>query len=323
MSIGILPHLASQLLTMGSSLDFTNPGIHFAGVHSSLTQAPPGLVICGLARSGTTAIAAGFRKAGFNLGSGLSNVIEDQSFRRALDSRDAPKIREYFNKPSRVSSDLPMCVKFPDAWRSMSFIAQALPDTFFLVTTRDPFCVAMRNNISMFDDFPELFKRTTAQYREMHEAIMDASSHSPILLVAYEKLISAPIPTFSTIFSSILSWRNDIDQLSRLASGAIELNPKGYLEESNIQACYAIDDVPQGILSGYCFFRSNPERKVILEIFEHGNLITEIACNQPREDLPSQHPTGMCGFHVFLDTIDAPNLHGLSVKIKGTSHRLI
>lgn len=306
---------------MTSSLDFVNPGIHFAGVKSQLTEIPPAVVICGLPRSGTTAIAAGFRKAGFDLGNGLSNVIEDQAFRNAVLTKDVAQVRQYFDRRRKEPSELPVCVKFPDAYKSIPLIHKSLPGTVFIVATRDPFCVALRNNISMFADFSTFYRKSTYEYSKMFEAVSIASGLSPILIVAYEKLLSSPVSTFDSVFSSVLPGIANITALAELASEAIELNPKDYLDESNIKPCFEIK-YSESNISGYCFFKANPERSVILEIYSNSQVLLEIVCDQPCEGLTSAHPTGLCGFQLPLSTIGLANTSNFKIRIKGTSHQL-
>ncbi|MEX1188178.1 MAG: sulfotransferase [Bacteroidia bacterium] len=307
---------------MSFSLDFKNSGIRFAGVHAPLTETPPNVVICGLPRSGTTAVAAGFRNAGFDLGSGLSNVIEDQGFRGALSSQDPNRIKAYFNRRRKDIGNMPVCVKFPDAYKSIGLISLAIPGTVFLVATRDPFCVAMRNSISMFADFSIFFKKSTKEYLEMYEMVMSAGELSPVLIVSYEKLLSTPILTFSTIFSLIMPGRGNNLELAKLAASSIQLNPRDYLEESNIKPCFSIDSFPEG-LSGYCFFKADPKRKVKLEVLNRDDVVAEVICDQPREILGSHHPTNLCGFNLLYEDIGVVDAKEIQVRIRGTSHRLI
>jgi hypothetical protein len=306
---------------MASSLDFTNPGIHFAGIQSPLIEAPPAVVICGLPRSGTTAIAAGFRNAGFDLGSGLSNVIEDQAFRAAILSQDTNRVRQYFGSRHKYSRTLPVCVKYPDAYKSMPLISKSLPGVVFLVATRDPFCVAMRNNISMFADFSTFFRKSTNEYSRMYESVMEASGASPVLIVAYEKLLSSPALTFETVFTSILPGSANIVELAGRAKEAIQLNPDDYLAESNIKPCYSID-FSSVALSGYCYFKASPDRKVIIEVLSDNKLLSEIVCDLPREGLGADHPNGMCGFYLSFTDIGVDDISKIKVRIKGTSHQL-
>lgn len=113
---------------MVTSFDFVNLGIRFLGKNEHLKSKLDGIVICGLPRSGTTALAAGFQSAGFNLGSGLSNVVEDQRFRNAVAAQDPSVLSQYFRARKDDSTDLPFCVKYPDAYQSISLISKVAPN---------------------------------------------------------------------------------------------------------------------------------------------------------------------------------------------------
>lgn len=305
---------------MVTSFDFVNLGIRFLGKNEHLKSKLDGIVICGLPRSGTTALAAGFQSAGFNLGSGLSNVVEDQRFRNAVAAQDPSVLSQYFRARKDNSTDLPFCVKYPDAYQSISLISKVAPNVCILISTRDPFCIAMRNNISMFADFKAFFRKSVTEYKKMHDNIMDNVESANIVLVSYEKLLSSPLITFDNLFSLLLPNKCNIDEMASLASKAIEINPKGYLEESNIRPVYSVDVFTPSLISGYCFFKSAPNRAVELELLFNDLVIQTARCDISREDILTIHPTGLCGFEFKPGESSRLTDQQVYLRIKGTSH---
>jgi hypothetical protein len=305
---------------MFTSFDFVNPGIRFLGKNEHFKSKLDGIVICGLPRSGTTALAAGFQNAGFNLGVGLSNVVEDQRFRNALTAQDPSVLNQYFQARKENSSDLPFCVKYPDAYQSISLISKTAPNVCILISTRDPFCIAMRNNISMFADFKTFFRKSINDYTKMHNNIMDNIESANTILVSYEKLLSSPLITFENLFSLLLPNECNINEMASLASRAIEINSKGYLEESNIRPDYSVDAFNPMLISGYCFFKSAPNRIVELEVLLNDVVIQTVRCDIFREDMSTIHPSGLCGFEFNpSESLGHPDSN-VSLRIKGTSH---
>ncbi len=301
-------------------MDFVNLGIRFLGNDENFKSKLEGIVICGLPRSGTTALAAGFQNAGFDLGFGLSNVVEDQRFRNALTAQDPSVLNQYFQARKESSSELPFCVKYPDAYQSISLISKIAPNVCILISTRDPFCIAMRNNISMFADFKAFFQKSVNEYMKMHNYIMNNDKSTNIILVSYEKLLSSPFITFDNLFSLLLPNDFNIEEMASLASRAIEINPKGYLEESNIRPVYSVDVFTPNLVSGYCFFKSAPNRTVELEVLLDELIIQTVRCDICREDILTIHPTGLCGFE-FKPSESSSSLDSqVTLRIKGTSH---
>lgn len=305
---------------MSTSLDFVNSGIRFLGKDDNFQSRLEGIVICGLPRSGTTALAAGFHKAGFNLGFGLSNVLEDQQFRNALATQDPIRLNQYFQSRRQSSGDLPFCVKYPDAYQSVSLISRIAPNAGILVSTRDPFCIAMRNNISMFDDFKVFFQKSVIEYTKMHKDIMDNVKSANIILVSYEKLLVSPLITFDSLFRLLLPNDVNIAEMASLASKAIEVNPKGYLEESNIRPVYYVDAFTPSLISGYCFFKSAPNKTVELEVLINDLVLKTVRCDIFREDISVIHSSGVCGFEFKPNEISSHLGSQVILRIKGTSH---
>lgn len=302
-------------------MDFRNPGAMLIGGPKHGIN-PTAVVICGLPRSGTSAFASGLQSAGIPLGKGLSNVYEDQRFRAALESNVDGDLKKYFLIRDEEDPCGVWGVKYPDAYKCISRINRVREGTLFIVTTRDPMCVALRNNISMCQGFEDFLRKSTHEYLDLCRMVMESRGSAHLLLVSYEKLLSSAEATFSQIFSNLSGDRTTIDNWSSKASTAVMVNPKGYLEESNIQPVFSIDAISSNALRGWCFFKAQPNRKAVLEVLSGASIVATLTCDQKREDLIPLHPDGLCGFSYSFNDGDSVAPGSIRLRIQGTSHIL-
>jgi hypothetical protein len=305
--------------------DFLNPGVLTTGAAIIKSSNVSGIVICGLPRSGTTAFASGFKNAGFNLGQGLGSVLEDVAFRKSLETRSQEEVLKYAKRRELEAEDLPWCVKFPDAYKYIPLIHSADPSIVFVVATRDPFCVALRNNISMFDDFQAAFRKSVDDYTFLHNQLRASLGAGSVVIASYEKLLTSPRPVFSSILASIMpdSSQATITEMAAKASSGIVLDPADYLAESNIRPVHHVvlgNDLAS--VHGWCFFRANPRRKAEIEVYYNRSLLASAVCDQPRPESSKGIPELNCHFEILLDSDLVKNADDLQIMLKGTQYSL-
>ena len=131
-------------------MDFKNSGfVEFSRPFGS--RKPKGVIICGLPRSGTTAVAKCLQNAGFSLGKDLSNVLEDQEFRSCLTPFSNNGLAAYINSRSESAGYFPWAAKYPESYLEIPNL-MSFQDMAIVVVTRDPLAMAKRNNISVFQE---------------------------------------------------------------------------------------------------------------------------------------------------------------------------
>ena len=304
------------------NMEFNNSGLITFGDGSSRTATPAGIIICGLPRSGTTGLSKCFQEAGFSLGRELSNVLEDQEFRKCCLPFNNEQFSSYLKNRAKDSKNIPWVAKFPEFYKDIHHLACS-DEIAIIVCTRDPLAIAKRNNLSVFQDIKFLLEKAINEYSDMIKIIFSAPSLDNICLLSYEKLLTSPDELFLQLFQWLSINDSEIKEYSQKAKKGIILNSPGYLAESNLIPRYSIDNFQRNKISGWCYFQAAPGRRVRLELLHKNTCIHEFTCNEYRSDLISRIDHGKCGFNLKIPstlTDDFPADY--SLRIKGTPHLL-
>ena len=283
-----------------------------------------GIVICGLPRSGTTGLANCFLSAGFNLGNDLSSVLEDQDFRRAVSPYNSNLMTRYVQSREPCDGDLPWVAKFPDAYKELSKISR-LSNIAVIIITRDPTAIAIRNNISVFQEISFLIDKALSEYSSLTNILFGLKDKSRVVLMTYEKLLSSPERTLSTIFDWLsLTSAGSQDLVSAAVSG-ICLDPVDYLNESNLIPLYAIDCFNSNKVCGWCFLKAAPSRTVELVLEFKNREISRASCDLFRPDLVNINKKGKCAFNFVFDFSGSDNefTENSRIRIQHTNHYLV
>lgn len=312
--------------------DFHNPGILAMGPCQPTSLRHKGVVVCGLPRSGTTAFAVGLKNAGFDLGDSLSNVLEDVSFRKALVNGDRDDLISYFEQRKEPGAGLPWCVKFPQAYKFIPKILDADSSILFVIATRDPFCVALRNNISMLEDIQAAFRRSVKDYNSLYQQISFLSQSSSAVIVSYEKILASPKTVFAGLIQYILPDVNSetLEAMASKAAEGISLNSESYLAESRLDLSHYVElDKSTAQIRGWCILRSNvarkpKARKPKIDIFYSNRILATVECSSPCPvpKLKEDHPEGEYYFQYAYDpdVVDAPD--SICLYLKGTQYAI-
>ena len=159
-------------------MDFSNPGV--VVLREGCSESYDKVLVCGLPRSGTTGVAAALEKGGVPMSFSskrLSSVKEDQAFRAAIVGDDVVLDATNYFKERRAddSASQILGVKYPEAYKVIDQLSQ-IDGLVIVVVARDPFLVAMRNAISMFEDFEFSMDRAIGQYADLMRFVFDVSS---------------------------------------------------------------------------------------------------------------------------------------------------
>ena len=286
------------------------------------------IAVLGIPRSGTTSIAAGLENAGISFGQNLSNVKEDQFFKKAIQSVDSKiEIKKYFENRRNAQPNQMIGCKFPEAYKKLENLIE-LENHVNIAIFRDPFSLALRNSKSMFEDFDFSFNRAVEDYMSYYQKIALIGKKNNLILVSYEKILTQSYETFHQIFSTLLN-SDQVKVKAKQASEKIILNDSKYLNESNLRPKYNIDLAPlkNNILSGWIFYQASPNRIIKLEVYYKSKIIKEINNQDLRIDIFEKkiHPNGKCGFNFNLNNFEYQekiDINQLSLKIKNTNFYL-
>ena len=286
------------------------------------------IAVLGIPRSGTTSIAAGLENAGISFGQNLSNVKEDQYFKKAIQSIDSQiEIKKYFEDRRKAQPNQMIGCKFPEAYKKLENLIE-LENHVNIAIFRDPFSLALRNSKSMFENFDFSFNRAVENYMSYYQKIASVGKKNNLILVSYEKILSQSYETFHQIFSVLLN-SDQVKVKAKQAAEKIILNDSKYLNESNLRPKYNIDLAPlkKNILRGWIFYQASPNRIINLEVYYKSKVIKEINNQDLRIDLFEKkiHPNGNCGFNFNLNNFDYHekiDINQLSLKIKNTNFYL-
>ena len=126
--------------------EFANTGIYL--YHKGCNKSVNTICVCGMARGGTTAVAAGLEKAGIpmSLNGKLTNVKEDLEFHAAV--KNSNSLKAYIEKRVSTAKGNIIGCKYPGAYNFLNNFSE-ISNSAIVVIFRDPLAVAMRNASSM------------------------------------------------------------------------------------------------------------------------------------------------------------------------------
>lgn len=261
------------------------------------------VIICGLPRSGTTAMASVFEELGLSVGKSVSNVKEDVRFRGALQANNYKQTLATYskNRAADTPDGNPWAAKFPEAYLSLEKISEVYPasSTAIIVLMRDPLSVALRNHLSVYLAAKHSVWKATQEYQDCVKACFNEKLACPLIMVSYEKLLATPERVIrSTLDLLKLTFS---DELIAKSVGSISVDNTNYLKESHLHLAYNIDSKGPDGIKGWCYLEATPARTVRLEVItKEKKVLCSFLCDKPRPDVleSGKHPTGQCGFEL-------------------------
>lgn len=158
------------------------------------------VLITGVGRSGTTAVAAIFDRLGFHLGdSPVTHLHEDVALRRLLLQGDPAALAGELEAWSRRHPAVAWKDPKIYAAASASFMALLPEDWLVIGVLRDPLAVAQRR---AFSDGAELLPtaHAVARFQLKLLGFLQAARHT-VGLVSYERFIVDPEPTLASLLA--------------------------------------------------------------------------------------------------------------------------
>ncbi len=258
-----------------------NNGIVVINPNMCLAKAQKTIVVLGLPRSGTSMIGKVLYELGIFHDDGYlnKNVYEDKM---AIDvfENNVNKLNEYIRNQNNKYNIWGF--KRPGAYYYIDKYVHQLRNPIYIVPFKDLLAMSLRKNISIDMDFSFALKETMKQSNELIQ-FLDRTK-VPMILFSYEKAILNP-SYFVNEIVRILSLNNISDSKIDNAVNAITINPEDYLNSSRIKVDGRVENLSNGILSGWAKSTID-DRFVEVRVYDlQDNLIANTIASIFREDL--------------------------------------
>ena len=261
-----------------------------------LGEAPPTgektIVVLGVARGGTSMVAAVLRELGVFLGDkATAPVFEDVRLAEAIEANDPDLSRLIVNEYDAAHAI--WAFKRPGLIDRLPLVSQLFRNPVYLVIFRDVLAIANRNALSMKSDALKSMTQSLRQYEVVRNFLATTSPRA--LLISNEKALIHPV----AFVSELVSWlRLDVTtQQMQRAARAIVVDPPNYLDASRLQFLGRLDKATTTHAGGWAFIkgRTGP---AILEIVVNSRVLATVVADRQRPDVKGKgiHPTGFCGF---------------------------
>ncbi len=250
-------------------------------------------IVTGIARSGTSLVAAWLREAGMFIGEFLHDVVnEDAQILELLRNRDTELLQALIR--ARNAAHAQWGFKIPNLHAYLTVAELSLfRNPHLIVIYRDPVAVAVRNALSeYYDALDSMVKTANAMYGLSQFA---QRADCPVLLLSYEKALSMPDAVIDQLLE-FCGMRLDDAARSRLLSH-VQPNRAEYLVTATANFEGKIDGVVRGQLHGWCR-RSGRLEPVRLEVYADDRHIETLVANIFRDDLMAAGMGNGC--HAFV-----------------------
>jgi hypothetical protein len=255
------------------------------------------VIVVGLARSGTSMVAAVLKSLGVFMGKAIDNaVFEDREIARALDTGNVGQLREII--AARNAAHRIWGFKRPEAYRHLDFLCSLCRSPRVIATFRDILAISLRNNISMQTDPLTSLPSLTEQYGALVSEIRRLSV--PCLLVSYEKALQFPGETTAEIarFCGLDPTEAEI----AAAAQGIENGNSKYVQAARLKYQGFVDRLVDGGLRGWVKVLHRDEIRVEVELLLDGRVIQQMRADLFRPDVKrAGYGDGKYGFLFKID----------------------
>lgn len=256
------------------------------------------IIVLGLPRSGTSMIGKAlyalevFHDDGFL----NKNVYEDKKAIKIFE--ETPEMVEQYIKEQNNKYNI-WGFKRPGAFYYINKYIDKIRNPIFIIPFKDILSISLRKNISIDMDFNDSLRETIKQMNELMQYIYQ--NKTPTILFSYEKAILNPDNFVQEIVKLLVLENITTEQIST-AINSISINPKEYLESSRIKINGRVDNLKDGILSGWTKADID-DRVVEINVYDlHYNLISCGKASMFRQDLKDNNIGN--GYHAFQVEID-------------------
>ena len=258
------------------------------------------LVVMGVARSGTSLVAAVLHELGLFLGEQAPPpVYEDLSLSAAVESGDLAGVRRIVEQYDRRHASWGW--KRPASLHHMEDVHALLRNPHYIVIFRDLFAIANRNRVSVGASVLDNMQRSVAEYGKLLNFVEGLDC--PTLLVSYEQALRGK-EAFVDRLIEFAGLRPEVAARAR-ALEIVTPSPAAYLRASRAGRVIGhVDVVAADQVLGWAAQRPQTNRpkplRVSLEV--NGREVAQGLADHLRQDLVDNgaHPTGYAGFDFRL-----------------------
>lgn len=271
------------------------------------------IVVTGVARSGTSMVAAVLRAAGLHMGDFVHDVVhEDAQILEIVQSQDMNLLRDIIQDRNKKYNSWGF--KVPNLHAHMRYDSLNMFRNPHLVAIyRDPAAVAKRNALSEHTDPLDGVLAASGAMQALTRFAQQAGC--PLLLLSYEKIIGFP-PLLVDSLAEFCGLAVGPAQRAALLK-QVQPNSAEYRAAASRRFLGRIDGFLNGALYGWCF-EENRLTSVRLDVLADGRLLESFDADRYRADLASGSIGNGChSFMVDLGHHKLPATATIRVRIAG------
>lgn len=288
---------------------------------------PASIIVVGLSRGGTSAIAKSLHTIGVSMGKRFDvPIYEDIDLAEALRSQDWGRLKSLIRE--HESAGQKFAWKCPDIHHHLSRINKLFKNPHYVFVYRDILAVSMRRNLVHGTSISDAMSNSLAGYQNILRFIQQAKPNA--LHVSFEKLLHDKKGYAEALlnFCGIEPGKEQVESVME----AVTAYPDSYtqwashhterqkLQREGFDGC--IDSFTKEYVSGWLLKKPTffgKEIPLSLEVFLNGNPVACIVADQRRQDLVeaglSKH--GNAGFRVDLSSFEINVNDTVSVRVPG------
>jgi hypothetical protein len=283
------------------------------------------IIVTGVARSGTSLIAALLKAADVFMGEFLYDVVnEDAHMLELLRSRDRTLLKQLIRQRNGKHASWGFKIPNLNAYLKPDDLS-LFRNPHLVIVCRDPVAVAVRNALSEhYSEMEAMFNATTAMQALSYFV---QRTQCPVLLLSYEKALSFP----NTVIDSLMGFcQVEIDEFKR-GELFLQIKPNRteYLLAATRHFAGRIDGLLDGQLYGWCFQDRRIE-PVAVDVFADDGLLGTVRADAFREDLADQGAGSGChGFFLDLgpfglrpNAVIRARVNGRTIELDNSGKRL-
>ncbi len=292
-----------------------------AGVNDGLVLLHPAyltpertIIVTGLARSGTSMVAAMLHAAGLYLGADLDDIVrEDREVAACLGRGSLAELAMARDRQHAVWG-----FKQPNLHVFGTDIVRALRHPRVILTSRDPVAIARRDILSERRVADSASSQVEAAAQESLAILKFGNAlPCPVLLLSYEKAVQSP----THVADAVLRFTGLQADIATVAS-AVQPGKPAYLEHAQRRYHGFIDGVFNHCLHGWAAERDSAS-PLALELLIDGQVHAAFTADGFRQDLADRGiGAGHHGFHQALPA-RLRRMARLSVRVAGRTFELV
>jgi hypothetical protein len=276
------------------------------------------IVIIGVNRGGTSAVASSLNSLGISLGeASYAPIHEDMALAKAYRGKNWNEFKRIVGAYDEKYGE--WAWKLPDAVNGLKNTAKLFDKPKYIFVFRDLFAIASRKAEALDQDQLTSMKKAIRSYQRVLQFV--AKKKPDHLLVSYEKLLVNPAQYAATLLE-FLGYENQ-GELIQNVCGAISLSPKDYLQWSSNakQGRFLkqhglrgqLDNASNNNVSGWAM-DTKGNNPVTLRVLIDNKCHKELKANLLREDL-TKAGISKSGLHGFSCTLPADIETGSMISI--------